>query len=81
MHVFIYKKFLIFKKICSFFWATEKEFSVLSWHKNVGNDCRDVANNKDGWIARADCVCSKCLRLQGSDVGLKYTLNPQGDNF
>lgn len=26
---------------------------VLSWLKNVGNDCRDMANNKDGHIAGA----------------------------
>lgn len=34
-------------------WAVEKEFSVLSWHKNVGYDCRDMANNKDGQIVSA----------------------------
>jgi len=34
----------------------EKEFSVLSWHKNVGYDCRDMANNKDGHIASAVCA-------------------------
>lgn len=29
----------------------DEEFSVLFWHKNVGYDCRDMGNNKDGQTA------------------------------
>lgn len=53
MHVFILKfSFFVF-----FFLLGYGEIvSVLYWRKNVGNDCKDVDNNKDGWIAGAVCA-------------------------